>query len=719
MASSTSSISLSTTSSSALGTTHLSNLVSGLDVDALVSAQILADSIPLTLLQNTVAKLTAQKSDYQTLETDLQTLQYALQDLTYSTAFSTRTATSSDEKVVTASTKTGASAGSYSINVSQLATTSSVTGTALSSFNDGTKATLTGNVSLSGYNGNDSTALTSLGITPGTVTINGASIVITSGDTINTVLNKISASSAGVTATLNSSTGDVVLTQKTAGSSDTITLGSDGGTNLFNAFGLSSGNGTLVAGQDATDAQTLTQVFGSSLQAGYFSINGTVFQVNPTTDTLDSILSEINSSTTAGVQAFYNSTSKTVSIVSTTAGSQGSVTLGTYGSGGTDSSNLLDLLKVTTAGGNTPAVTTGTDASVTVNGVAVAANGNSITMNGNTFALQGAGTATVTVSTNYDAIITKVQNVVTQYNSVVDAINAKIQEAPSSSSDSSSSASTGDLHLDPFLEGIIQDLGSFSSTVLNSPNSVYQTLSQVGITTGDVGQSVTDSELGHLSLNTDTLKTALETNMAGVESLFGNTTVYVDSEKVGTSSSSQLTYSLAHGDITGTPTVMVGSKQYTVVTAAQLSTDDTNAKNSSTTIYECSVDATTGKITFATGAGTFPNGSQITVSYNYTNTTGGSGTGIFSQMQAFINTYTTVGGQFDTMIGSNGSLTDTISYDNDRVSEMQDRINNEQSSLYTYYNNMLSQLQTLSSENTMVSALLSGLSSSSSSSSKG
>ncbi len=63
-------------------------------------------------------------------------------------------------------------------------------------------------------------------VTAGTFQVNGVTIGVLAGDTINAVLQKISESAAGVTGTFDTGSERVILTQKTTGSGSTIAAGS-------------------------------------------------------------------------------------------------------------------------------------------------------------------------------------------------------------------------------------------------------------------------------------------------------------------------------------------------------------------------------------------------------------------------------------------------------------------------------------------------------------
>lgn len=796
-------LALSTTSSSALGTTHLNTTVGGLDIDALISATIAAKSLPITLLQNKNAVLQAKINDYTTIKTALKTLQYAATDLTYSSTFTGRKATSSDEDVVTASATNGGTNGSYTIKVTSMATITSNSSSAIG--NGGSKATIAGtatydtsavltdgtftingktiSVSLgdtvndvltkinnssagvtatmgadakititqnrvgsaptitvgsdssgflaaasitqaglvpgiddtstgtyttvTGDNAFDTTQLnqvitsyTTSGITAGSFTINGKSISVTSTDTINTIANKITASGANVKATVGTD-GKITLTQKTAGKDATITLGSDTA-GFFTAAGITQAAATAGLGKDSDTTTPLKDVTGlGSVTSGYFSINGTFFAVDSATDTIDSIIKKINASTTAGVSAFYDSTTHKISLTSQIAGDK-DITLGTSS---TDSSNFLSQVGLLQDNQQT-----GADAVVTVNGISATATNNKITYQGNTFTLIGAGTSTVTVTDDVDSMVSKVQTFITAYNAAMDSIINKVTEQSDSSS---TDASVGDLFGDSTLRSLEQSLRNYSSTVLSSQTSTMQQLSQVGITTGTAGvYDLAQIQSGHLVLDETKLRAALAADPTAVESLFGNTTVSVDAESVGTGDGTTKTYTLKHGtDIIGDPTIRVNGVTYTLVKAADLKSYNPSPTDGSTpvTTHQYSFDSKTGKITFADAPA---NNAVIQADYNY-DVSSGSNAGLFVQMTSFLNSYTQYGGTLDSQTGTDGYLTKNITYNNSRIADLQYRLSQEQATLYTKYQNMQTTLQGLQSQGSYITALLASLTKSS------
>ncbi len=81
---------------------------------------------------------------------------------------------------------------------------------------------------------------------------------------------------------------------------------------------------------------------------GKFSINGVIFDVDPATDSLDDVLSAINSSS-AGVTATYNPTTDKVTIANTAAGNTSIINFTYSGEEDDDVTNFLNTIGVSTS----------------------------------------------------------------------------------------------------------------------------------------------------------------------------------------------------------------------------------------------------------------------------------------------------------------------------------------------------------------------------------
>lgn len=169
-------------------------------------------------------------------------------------------------------------------------------------------------------------------VTAGSFTVNGETITVNADDSINSVLAKITASDAGVTATFDAATERVVLTHDNEGAHD-IVLADD-----TSGFLAATKLDTAVLDLGTAGPTTALAYVPSfaSLTAGDFSVNGHQITVDPLTDSLNDVLDRINAAD-ADVRAFFNETTDEVHLV----GDRGEDLELEHGS-----SNFLDLIKL-------------------------------------------------------------------------------------------------------------------------------------------------------------------------------------------------------------------------------------------------------------------------------------------------------------------------------------------------------------------------------------
>jgi len=169
-----------------MATISSAGIGSGLDVDSLVSSLMSAESAPLNNYDTKTATYQNKLAAYGKVSAAVGTFQAALTSLNSSSTFSALSASSSNKDVLSATTGTGAVAGKYKVNVTQLAQAQSLVsgGKASTSamIGAGAKTTLTfqfGSVS-GGTFGTAGSALGlgvgTSGIPSGSLTINGTAI---------------------------------------------------------------------------------------------------------------------------------------------------------------------------------------------------------------------------------------------------------------------------------------------------------------------------------------------------------------------------------------------------------------------------------------------------------------------------------------------------------------------------------------------------------------
>lgn len=262
-----------------------------------------------------------------------------------------------------------------------------------------------------------------------------------------------------------------------------------------------------------------------------FYINSKTFTIDPTKTTLNQVITQVNSSD-ANVVMGYDALSKTVFVTSKATGGTTTLTL----QDATDSSFLGTTLKLPTSG-----PITGQDASFKINGVSITSPSNEYNINGTKLLLAGAGSATVTVARNVDAVVESIKNFVDKFNSTMKTMTdlyyqKRNRDYPPLTDEQRAAmkddqikkweekARSGMLANDPTLDRAITSLRSLlSATVSGQPTStvngtptVLDTLSDLGITTGDWWTH------GQLQVDETKLRQAVEADPEAVMRLFTN-----------------------------------------------------------------------------------------------------------------------------------------------------------------------------------------------------
>jgi hypothetical protein len=170
-----------------------------------------------------------------------------------------------------------------------------------------------------GTGDNDPNLQYGLDVTSGSFQVNGVTIDVQDNDTVNSVLDKINQSDAGVTATFDAATEKILLTQNTPGSTQDIVLSND--TSGFLAAVKLEG-AVAIPGDDAASEKTLAEEDRfSGVQSGSISVNGVSINIDVNTDTLTDVLDRITASE-AEVTASFDSNSQKVSLNSNNSDSQ-------------------------------------------------------------------------------------------------------------------------------------------------------------------------------------------------------------------------------------------------------------------------------------------------------------------------------------------------------------------------------------------------------------
>lgn len=394
----------------------LSGLVSGLDWRTLVDQLADAERTPQTRLRIEQTTLGKQNTAYAAIQTQLEALQTRVTALKDSALYDTRLTGSNDDSLATATAAAGTTLGSYSFNITQLATAAKQLGTA------GAGSSLSATNDVSGLVLSDAAFATA--ITAGTITVNGKQITIATTDTLQTVFDNIQvATGSEVTGSYDSVTDTITLS-----SVNPIVLGSATDSSNFLQVSRLNNNGTGAIASSAAlgvikqsaslgSANFATAVLDGGSGTGEFKING-VSIAFATTDTVSAVLKRINDSA-AGVTASYDTVNDRFVLANKVTGDIGIAledvsgnflaASGLTGGALTRGQNLL--YSVDGGGQLVSQSNTITEGSSSIAGLAVTAT--------------AVGTTTITVSSDTSTIKTAINDFITEYNKVQSIIDSQ------------------------------------------------------------------------------------------------------------------------------------------------------------------------------------------------------------------------------------------------------------------------------------------------------
>lgn len=495
-----------TSSSTGTSSLAISGLASGFDWQSLVSQLVQVERAPETQLQSQQSVLQQQNNALGSIKTELSVLQNDVTVLNDPSFFDSRTAASSDATLGSATAAAGTAVGTYSFNVSQVATAASLQGTAgvgakLNSSNDVSGLTL-------------SSAGFAAAVTAGTFTVNGKQITVATSDTLQGVFDKISAVTGGAVTGSYSATG-TNADKMTLSSTSEIVLGSATDTSNFLQAAKLNNNGTGTVTSAATlgavkTSSTLSQAnFATAISdggsgAGAFLINGVTINFNATSDNVASVISRINDST-AGVVANYDSTNNRFTLTDKSTGDVGISVQDVTG----------NFMAATGLGGGTLA--RGKNLLYTVNGgPQLSSQSNTIAdtssgLTGLSVTALAKGSFNVTVGADTATIKTAITNLVTEYNKVQSLISTQT----ASTTDATGKVTAGLLAGDQDTESMTSTLRNLLNGAISSSSGQTLRLDSLGFASNGQDNSLSSSDLSGLD-------SALATNLSGLKDLFTN-----------------------------------------------------------------------------------------------------------------------------------------------------------------------------------------------------
>ena len=449
----------------------LSGLASGFDWRSMLDQLVEVERAPQRRLQIEKLDNRERSSIYGSLKTELSVLQGKLTTLSDADFFGSRSVTASAAETVSAQVSENATVGTYSVNVSQMASASTLTG----SSNLGSSLNSTSDVSGLTL----SSAAFPSPVTAGTITINGAQVTISTTDSLQTVFDNINSATGGAVSGSYAPGTDLI----SLSSSSEIVLGSTTDTsNFFTAARLfNNGTGTVSSSSSLGSVNQTSVLSGGNFTtaindggsgAGQFTINGVAINFDVSSDSLENVISRINSSG-AEVFASYDTVNDQITLTNNKTGDLGVAIADVTG----NFASALGLGSGTLARGN--------NLTYTVNGGGVQTSftntvtGESSGINGLTFTAHQTGTGTVTVGSDRAKIEKGITDFVAQYNKVQSFIDANT----ASTTNAAGKVSAGPMQSEQEVLDIAAELRSLSVGSVSALSTTLDRLSDIGIET--------------------------------------------------------------------------------------------------------------------------------------------------------------------------------------------------------------------------------------------
>ncbi len=512
-----------TTSTSSSGTTRVTGLNSGIDVDSIVEQLVTAEKAKkLNKLEQKVQLAEWRQTAYQSIISEIQDFADTYFDSTSSssllsaTNFKQYTVTSSSS-AVSATYTSAASADTHTVLVSQLATAASLSSSGLSQ----------------DVTGAAEADYDSLGGTSFVLTVDGTDYTVELDDDVDT-LEELQAAiddavGDGKLTVAENSKGYLTITAEDSGVDAIAISAPDSGTSALTALGFAA-TGAVTSNRLDTSETTLADLADSM---GFdfneddqleFTINGQSFTFDSST-TVDEMIDEINDSDCGATLAYDETSGELVFTASST------------GAG--------NLLAVSDSGGTFMATvmteaTAGTDAKFTIDGKSYTRSSNTITVDGVTYTLNattdtdGDGTAetseaaTVSLTLDTDGVYDLISSFVEDYNTLIESLNSIIDEDYDSDylplTDAEKEEMT-DEEIEAWEEkaktGILEDDSTITSLLRELRTAVQDSISGVSTSIFDIGIDTGDySEDGKLVIDEDALKEAIASDPTAIMELF-------------------------------------------------------------------------------------------------------------------------------------------------------------------------------------------------------
>ncbi|WP_336155842.1 flagellar hook-associated protein 2 [Bacillus sp. 204(2023)] len=274
--------------------TRITGLASGMDIDDIVSKLMQTERAPLDKLKQKKQTLEWQRDSYREVNTKIKELQdyMSKNTLTYPSTYQSKTVTSSNESVLTATGSASAPNSSSTVEVASLATA----------------ATYKAN-NYTGYTQGDYNLAFNV-VAPGETTAKTVNISVTSADTIDNVISKLNSSDLGVSAFKDKIWNGteyvetIAFSSKATGAGGSIQTADSATADFMSGqlgFSLDADN-KLTAYKEGTNAKVTINGFEMEKLTNNFTVNGVTYSIKNTT----AATGPVTTSVSTDVDGIYN-----------------------------------------------------------------------------------------------------------------------------------------------------------------------------------------------------------------------------------------------------------------------------------------------------------------------------------------------------------------------------------------------------------------------------
>ncbi|MGK9269038.1 flagellar hook-associated protein 2 [Bacillus inaquosorum] len=274
--------------------TRITGLASGMDIDDIVSKLMQTERVPLDKLTQKKQLLEWQRDSYREVNSKIKELQDFMSQntLTYPSVYQSKTVTSSNESVLTATGSVSAPNSSSTVEVASLATAATYKANNYSGYTQG-DYNLTFNV-----------------VAPGETTAKSVKISVTSADTIDNVISKINSSDLGVSAFKDKIFNGteyvetIAFSSKATGAGGSIQAADTATADFMSGqlgFSLDADN-KLTAYKEGTNAKVTINGFEMEKLSNNFTVNGVTYSLKNTT----AATGPVTTSVATDVDGIYN-----------------------------------------------------------------------------------------------------------------------------------------------------------------------------------------------------------------------------------------------------------------------------------------------------------------------------------------------------------------------------------------------------------------------------